>query len=401
MTDRLLERELRRLEAPDEGEAALRAWEVTAAEFERLEPSTAGEPKQRKLQRVLIGVAAAAALAALLISPAGATVRHWVGERFSAPGVKHAKPALVSLPAQGRLLVSSRDGAWVVSADGSKRLLGPYRDATWSPHGLYVAAVRGHSLVAVDSRGRVHWALPRVPAPELPSWSPGNGFRVAYLSGSSLRVVGGDGMGDKPLASGVARVAPAWRPGARYVVSYWTKDGSVVTRNSESGRVLWRASAGDSSSLALQWSSDGRTLMALGPRRLEVLDGRTGTVLKLLTTGTGLRFRSAEISPDGRTIALARFDGAADRSEVFLLSVRGRSWDARSAFRGRGSFAAVRWSPDGRWLLVTWRDADQWLFLRSAPAKRLLAVSHIGRAFEPDRRGLARFPSAGGWCCPP
>jgi Tol biopolymer transport system component len=141
--------------------------------------------------------------------------------------------------------------------------------------------------------------------------------------------------------------------------------------------------------------------MALGPRRLELLDGRSGAVLKLLTTGTGLGFRSAEISPDGRTIALARFDGAADRSEVFLLRVRGRSWDSRTGFRGRGSFAAVRWSPDGRWLLVTWRDADQWLFLRSAPARRLLAVSHIGRAFEPDRRGTARFPAAGGWCCPP
>jgi dipeptidyl aminopeptidase/acylaminoacyl peptidase len=142
--------------------------------------------------------------------------------------------------------------------------------------------------------------------------------------------------------------------------------------------------------------------MVLGPRRLELLDGRSGAVLKLLTTGTGVRFRSAEISPDGRTIALARFDAAADRSQVFLLRVGSRSWHARSAFGpAAGRFAGVRWSPDGRWLLVTWRDADQWLFLRSAPARRVLAVSSIGRAFEPDRRGAARFPVAGTWCCPP
>jgi dipeptidyl aminopeptidase/acylaminoacyl peptidase len=174
-----------------------------------------------------------------------------------------------------------------------------------------------------------------------------------------------------------------------------------VTRDADSGRVLWRASAGGSGPGALQWSARGGTLMVLGPRRLELLDGRSGAVLKLLTTGTGLRFTSAEISPDGRTLALSRRDTTADRSEVFLLKVGSRGWHARHAFAGAGRFSGVRWSPDGRWLLVAWRDADQWLFLRSAPARRLVAVSSIGRAFEPDRRGLAAFPAAGTWCCPP
>jgi hypothetical protein len=348
-----------------------------------------------------VAAGAAAAAAALLISPAGASVRHWVGARFSTPGVKHAKPALVSLPSGGKLLVNSRDGAWVVNPDGSKRLLGPYRDATWSPHGLFVAAVRGHNLVAVDTHGHVRWTLPRAPRPELPSWSPGDGFRVAYLSGQTLRVVAGDGTGDHVLARGVAHVAPAWRAAPGHVLSYWTGHGRIVARDSDSGRVLWRASVGGSPPGTLQWSGRGRTLMVLGPRRLELLDGRSGTVLKLLTTRTGVRFTSAEISPDGRTIALSRRDTAADRSEVFLLSVGSRGWHSRRPFAGVGSFSAVRWSPDGRWLLVAWRDADQWLFLRSAPARRVVAVSSIGRAFEPDRRGVPAFPAAGTWCCPP
>jgi WD40-like Beta Propeller Repeat len=401
VTERVLERKLRSLRAPDEGEAALRAWELAVVEFERMEHVPA-PARRRPRRRALVAAFAAAVVAALAISPAGATVAHWVKERFSAPGVKHAKPALVSLPARGRLLVSSRDGAWVVSSDGSKRLLGPYRDATWSPHGLFVAAVRGHSLIAVDMRGHVRWTLPRVPRPELPSWSPGDGYRVAYLSGSTLRVVAGDGTGDRLLARGVARVAPAWRPGrAAHVLSYWTENGSVVTSNADSGRVLWRVSADGWKPLALQWSTDGKNLMLLGPRRLELLDGRSGAVLKLLSTGTGLHFTDAQISPDGNTLALARYDAAADRSEVFLLSVRSRSWHARQAFPGLGRFGGVRWSPNGRWLLVTWRYADQWLFLRSAPARRLVAVSNIGRAFEPDRTGPARFPAAGGWCCTP
>jgi hypothetical protein len=402
VTDRLLERELRRLEAPGEGDAALRAWEVAAAEFEQIERVPASPPPRRWLPRALVGAAAVAGLAALVISPAGADVRHWVNERFSSPGVKHAKPALVSLPSGGRLLVSSRDGAWVVAADGSRRRLGPYRDPTWSPHGLFVAAVRGNDVVAVDARGRVRWALPRLPRPALPSWSPGDGFRVAYLSGSTLRVVAGDGTGDHPLATRAAPVAPAWRPGRAHVVSYWTRDGRIVTRNADTGRVLWEASAGDSVPGSLQWSSNGQVLMVRGPHRLALLDGRGGAVLKLLTTGTGLRFTSAEISPDSRTIALSRFDVPAYRSQVYLLRVASRGWQARRVFGpGTGPFDSVRWSPSGRWLLVTWRDANQWLFLHAAPLKGLRAVSSIGRAFEPDRSGAARFPSAGGWCCAP
>jgi WD40 repeat protein len=389
----VIERELRALRAPGEGEAALRAWELAVAEFERVEPAPTRTPRRR-----IVAVAAAVVLAVLAISPAGATVAHWVKERFSTPGVKDAKPALVSLPAPGRLLVTSRDGAWVVSSDGSKRLLGPYRDATWSPHGLFVAAVRGHTLIALDTRGHVHWALPRTPRPALPSWSPGDGFRVAYLSGSALRVVAGDGTGDRLLARGVARVTPAWRPGKRHVLTYVTPGGSVVTRDADSGRVLWRATAPATS---LQWSADGRTLLVLSPRRLELLDGRSGSVVKLLSTGTGLRFADAQISPQSDTLALARYDASGDRSAVFLLRVGSRGWHARQAFAGVGRFSAVRWSPNGRWLLVTWRDANQWLFLRSAPARRVVAVSSIGRAFEPDRTGPTSFPAAGGWCCVP
>jgi dipeptidyl aminopeptidase/acylaminoacyl peptidase len=115
----------------------------------------------------------------------------------------------------------------------------------------------------------------------------------------------------------------------------------------------------------------------------------------------GIHFLDASMSPDGRSIALARYDETAGRSDVLLLRARGRGWHPRHVFEGAGRFGAVRWSPDGRWLLLTWRDADQWLFLRSAAVSGLVAVRGIGRAFEPDRRGPAQFPRVGGWCCAP
>jgi len=401
MPDRLLERELRELRAPDEGEASLRAWEVTAAAFDELEPAMGPRGRRHPSRRALAAAAAAVCVAAVAISPAGATIARWVRNGFSTPGVKHARSALASLPAPGQLLVFSRDGAWVVRKDGAKRLLGPYRDAAWSPHGLFAAAVRGDDLVAVDPLGHVRWTVTSLPRPELPSWSPGNGFRVAYLSGGSLRVVAGDGTGDRLVARLVYPLRPAWRPAHPYQLAYVTGGGRIRVIDADSRRALWSAPAPAYPPSWLGWTHGGRLLLVADTRGLALLDGRTGAALKSLMPSGRAHFQDVELSPDGRTIALARYDATAARSDVVLLSVRSRRWHAHEIFAGAGHFSAVRWSPDGRWLLVTWRDANQWVFVPVVPGRGLVAANGIGRAFEPDRQGSATFPRVGGWCCAP
>ena len=86
------------------------------------------------------------------------------------------------------------------------------------------------------------------------------------------------------------------------------------------------------------------------------------------------------------THAVAEIRTLGGTSEVVL----GR----RVLFRGTGEFRQLAWSPDGRWLLVTWPTADQWIFVRVAGRRRIVAVSAITRQF-----GGGAFPSVAGWCC--
>ena len=104
--------------------------------------------------RRLAVVALAAAFAAVLaLSPAGAKVGDWIGDVVS-PAPDATPSTLESLPAEGRLLVVSPGGPWVVRDDGARRRLGDFRDAPWSPGGVYVAAARGRSSSRWSPTGR-------------------------------------------------------------------------------------------------------------------------------------------------------------------------------------------------------------------------------------------------------
>ncbi len=207
-------------EAPHEHEAEERAWRLVRAAYETREPVTW---PRRHMRPLIAGALVAAVVAAALSSP-GRSVVHSLRK---AVGVENAQTELFSLPAPGQLLVTGRGGTWIVHADGSRRRLGSYRDATWSPHGLFIAATRANELVALDPKGNVRWTLARR-SPRLPAWTgTRTDTRIAYVSRGALRVVAGDGTGDQ-LVGVAAAVRPAWRPGARHVVAYSTGRSALV-----------------------------------------------------------------------------------------------------------------------------------------------------------------------------
>jgi hypothetical protein len=225
-------RDLERIEIPDEHEARERAWRLVESAFAEREP----QPQRRSWKPIAVLAVALVAIAGLL-SPPGRAV---LDEIRQVVGVKESQPALFSLPAAGRLLVLSDAGAWVVDRDGSKRLLGDYREASWSPFGRFVVVSRANELVAMAPEGDVHWTLPR-PDVRFPRWGgTRTDTRIAYLSDGELRVVGGNGKGDRLLDSQPADRAPMWRQGAGHVLVYQRRDGTIRAVDADTGAELER-----------------------------------------------------------------------------------------------------------------------------------------------------------------
>jgi hypothetical protein len=223
-------KELERIEIPGEHGARERSLAVVRAAFTEREPQP-----QRRSWKPIAAIAIALVVVAGLLSPPGRAVLDDIRE---AVGVEKAQPALFSLPAPGRLLVTADSGAWVVEQDGSKRLLGSYREASWSPFGRFVVASRANELVALTPEGDVRWSLAR-PNVRFPRWGgTRTDTRIAYLSGGGLRVVGGDGQGDRLLDGNAAAEAPVWKAGRGHRLAYARRDGSVRIVDTDTAAIL-------------------------------------------------------------------------------------------------------------------------------------------------------------------
>jgi len=279
-------RELERIELPGEHEARERARAVVLAAFAEREP----QPRRRSWKPLAAVALALVALAGLL-SPPGRAVLDEIREVV---GVERAEPALFSLPAPGRLLVTGDSGSWVVERDGSKRLLGPYREASWSPFGRYVVAARENELVALEPDGDVRWSLAR-PDVRFPRWtgSPTD-TRIAYLARGGLRVVNGDGTGDRLIDAKAAARSAVWRAGLKHVLVYARRDGSVraVDVDTNAGVPL------DGAAEELRPRDDPAARRVLG----------------------GARFATPVRSPDGRWLAV----GWPEADQLVFIRVVGR-----------------------------------------------------------------------------
>jgi WD40 repeat protein len=364
--------------APQEREAGQRSWDVVRAAWEARVPL----PRPRRDRKPLIAIAVALVILAAIFTSPGLAVLSSIRDAVSS---KTTRDELRSLPTPGRLLVNAPAGVWVVQQDGSKRFLAGYRDASWSPHGLYLAAAHGNELVAMEPNGKIHWTLARSGPIGAPEWSF-EGYRIAYLAGPALRVVNGDGTGDhliSPDVVGTGLPAFAWRP-ATHELAYKTRTDSIVMRDVDRNVMLWHRRGNGVERLS--WSADGRRLY-VAARPAFVLDERGDLVASVPSTP------SAAFGPHGEALALVV--AARGRSSVVVYS--GPDYRThRTVFSAPGVFGGLAWSPDGRWLLVDWQSADEWIFIRSSGTHRAITAPNISATFRTSREAP---PAIAGWCC--
>ena len=404
--DRLKEL-LGEVRVPGEENAERRGRLVVEAAFEeRRSASTTRRAARVRLPRLALALAAITLLAALLLSPAGAAVRDWIDDALTT-GVPDAEPALTEVPGGGRLLVRSPAGPWVVQPDGSRRLLGEYGEATWSPRGLVVAAVGWRTLSAVEPDGTVRWSLPAQAPVTMPRWSP-SGVRIAYRAGRELRVVVGNGREDRPIDRPVAPVAPAWAPLGPHLVAYVGGD-SLRVADADSGEILDSVEAAPGVD-SLDWSPDGARVLETTRSSISLREVAVGKLAGGLSIGPPRNLAlperaavlGASFSPADGTIAallsLPAAEGRPARSVVVLADPLGGR--PRALFTAPARLSDLDWSPGGTHLLIGWPDADQWLFLPVGGVGRERAVGGISDVFDPgDTSAGTAFPRVEGWCC--
>jgi hypothetical protein len=380
---------------PGELEAGERAWEIVRSSY----ASRERVPWIERHSRFVVVLAVAAALGVAAVTPPGRAVVDRVRETVA--GRTPSEPALFRLPTGGSLLVNSPQGSWVVRRDGSKRRLGAYEGASWSPSGLFVVATRGRRVAALEPDGEVRWTVTRPNRVAQARWAP-SGFRIAYREGGTLRVVIGNGEGDHLLASSVGPVAPAWRPGAaRNVLAYVDQADRVHVVDVDTRRKLWSAHVGTVRKLL--WSNDGRRLIALTERTLRVYGPRGRRIPGGPSVPQGHVLVGAAVLPRGwfvyadfneRTKETTLVQATCVTSSPCLLIGPSRM------FSGAGRVENLVVSADGRWLLVGWPAADQFLFLRlpgTPDRRRIVAISNVTREFDPGGTATRAFPRVAGW----
>jgi hypothetical protein len=362
-----VKRELERIEIPGEHEARERTWAVLQSAFEQR------TPLERRPRYLAAAVSFAVALAVVgsAFSPPGKAVIDQIRE---AVGVENAAPALFSLPSPGRLLVHSDRGVWVVQQDGSKRLLGGYREASWSPFGRYVVAARANELAALEPDGTVRWTLAR-PDVRTPRWAGSQtDTRIAYVDSSGIRILAGDGTGDR-LVVAKAKGPLAWRPGSLRVLAE-VVGRQVRVQDVDSGRILWRAplAGGADPVRTILWSSDGRRLLVLQRLALRVYDAG-GRIVGRDDPSDATEDVDAAFVPGTQRVAVVRRHGA--QSTIFWLAT------GASIFSGTGAFDQVTFSPNGRFAFVAWPTADQWIVVRVPGAhRRIRGISNVSMQFH-------------------
>jgi hypothetical protein len=405
--ERRISQDLQDHPVPAADDAGERSWAVIREAYR--EEVAMGRRRTRSRTATAVAALVAAGLAlGLILTPAGATVTDWVRDAVGGSETPtRQRPALTHVPSGGRLLVRTEAGQWVVAEDGSRRHLGDFRDATWSPGGLFVAAAEGRMLAGVAPDGQPQWSIEAPGRVTDPAWAPGC-CRVAYRSDGGIWIVDGSGNLNHRLASAAA-VAPSWRPAAydlamqqtRNVVAFVDAERRLRAIDADTGRRLARVGL-DATPISIHWLDRERILVAT-KARIEIVNVVTGGARDVFDAH-GDRILGVDARPGvPSAVALLARDPVGPgkiASRLVLIDVR-RGLPARphTVFSGLGRYQGPLLSPDGSRIQLGWRDADQWIFVPTGRGANSIAVDDIPRKFATGGGPGRALPRVESWCC--
>ena len=230
-----------------------------------------------------------------------------------------------SFPGRNGKFVLENHGIVVVNPDGSglRRLSSSDNDSgpAWSPSGTEIAFGRdlgsGGEIIVTTPDGMASRRLVRAPGDGValwPTWSP-DGTKIAFYQEADdedlagIFVIGSDGTGMRKVTRhGYTDTQPAWSPDGRWIAFSAVEQGANkeihVVHPDGSGR----RKVADGARPA--WSPDSRSLVYVVERErfyTYAVDA-DGTRTRVISRAPRLdQETSAEWSPDGRSIAIARF----------------------------------------------------------------------------------------------
>ena len=378
-------------------------------------------PARLHVSRLAIALAVGLLIAAVALSPAGAKVADLVHDVVQ-PGAQNARPALTSLPAPGRLLVTSPKGPWVVDQDGVEAAAGRLRRrrlvAPWP--------VRGRRLAAASSprsspTGTVHWSLaaahpvsdPALVALRYPRRLPerlltssgrwGRDRTITSSPGMSLAVRTGLAAARGGAAAQASRSITG--PGTN-VLAYVDRRGQVTGPRRRYRQAPLPLSARPTAHRASPGRRTGQRFLSASRHAFRRPSTPAPPIGSRPASGprTSGRSSAASFRPDssyrGRRRGNPRAARAAARQSVVLFGRTDvENFLAREAVRGTGSPPG----PDvvaGRALAAGRLARRRPVALPAAePTAGCAPSAHISRQFDPGATGRPPSPGISGWCC--
>ena len=284
---------------------------------------------------------------------------------------------------------------------GTRRRLGAYAGAAWSPRGRFVVAWRRGTLAALEPDGGVRWSLTRPSADR--GGALGAGRRLPRRVRRRRRAADRQRRRHRRPAPRRRRSPASPRRGVREharVVAFPDAAGRVRAVRRRHGS----ESCGAPARCERRERSPGRRAAAgcssltggpaRAPRRRRPRAREPARAVGHGARGPGLVARRAPASP---WCGATRSTG---RSEVVLLGPGRPPAARRSCFAGPGRFGTPAWSPDGRACSCPGRRPTSGSTCAPADGGRVTAVAEIARAVLTRRQSGPRFARVRcAWCC--